>query len=255
MRFVVAVVLLLAAADQVLALSAPSVAAPTMPDPRKTPGDVLTTDPRVICAPGYAQTVRTVSKALRAQVVQSYGIVNLPPGQYQIDHLIPLELGGSRGLRNLWPQSYGTTGVSATVKDRLEARLHKLACEGAISFETARQAIASNWQGAYVRYVGPLPGGVKPVSGSAPAVQVPAMPGRSLSASESVSRGVPKIVAGTGVLMPSTSGLACPPETPVKINEQGLYFVPVDRATYKQVRPVLCVSSAAAAVSAGFVAR
>lgn len=253
MRLVVAVVLLLAVADRACALSVPSVSAPTMPDPRKTPGDVLTTDPRVICAPGYAQAVRTVSEALRAQVFQSYGVVNPPPGKYQIDHLIPLELGGSRGLRNLWPQSYGTPGVNATVKDRLEARLHKLACEGAISFDTARRAIASNWQEAYVRYVGPLPGGIRPASGSAPAVLVPAMPGRSLS--ESVSRGVPKIVAGTGVLMPSTSGADCPPETPVKINEQGVYFVPGDRAAYKQARPVLCVSSAAAAVSAGFVAR
>ena len=225
-----------------------------MPDPHKTPGDVLTTDPRVICAPGYIQTVRTVSESLKAQVFQSYGIVNPPPGKYQIDHLIPLELGGSRGLRNLWPQSYGTPGVNATVKDRLEARLHKLACDGSISFETARHAIASNWQEAYVRYLGPLPGGVRPVSGGAAVVQVPAMPSRSLSAGESVSRGLPKIVPGTGVLMPSTSGLDCPPETPVKINEQGVYFVPGDRATYKQVRPVLCVSSAAAAVSAGFVA-
>jgi hypothetical protein len=35
-------------------------APPFLPDPHLTPGDVLTTDPPVICVPGYTATVRNV---------------------------------------------------------------------------------------------------------------------------------------------------------------------------------------------------
>jgi hypothetical protein len=33
---------------------------PILPDPKMTPGDVLTTDAKVICVPGYTKTVRNV---------------------------------------------------------------------------------------------------------------------------------------------------------------------------------------------------
>jgi 5-methylcytosine-specific restriction endonuclease McrA len=43
----------------------------------------------------------------------------------EVDHLIPLELGGSNRAANLWPQRYDG-GWSARDKDRLESRLHRL---------------------------------------------------------------------------------------------------------------------------------
>jgi hypothetical protein len=50
----------------------------------------------------------------------------------EIDHLIPLELGGSNAPENLWPQRYDGERNAAR-KDRLERRLHAMVCRGEIS--------------------------------------------------------------------------------------------------------------------------
>jgi len=128
-----------------------------LPDPRLTPGDVLTTDLRRICTPGYTKTVRNVPQALKEEVYREYGISQRKPGEYEVDHLISLELGGSNSIRNLWPQSYLTKPLNAHVKDTLENTLHDLACSGKISIQEAQRAIAENWIEAYQKYVGPLP--------------------------------------------------------------------------------------------------
>lgn len=128
-----------------------------LPDPSLTPGDVLTTDTRAVCQPGYTKTVRNVPSSLKSQVYREYGITSRQPGEYEVDHLVSLELGGSNSIRNLWPQSYITKPLNAHVKDALENRLHDLACSGKISLQEAQQAIAKDWTTAYLKYVGPLP--------------------------------------------------------------------------------------------------
>ena len=70
-------------------------------------------------------------------------------GDYEIDHLIPLELGGSNSVKNLWPESYRTSRWNARVKDRLEDKLHELVCNGQLDLKTAQQVIAANWIEAY----------------------------------------------------------------------------------------------------------
>ncbi len=127
------------------------------PDPNMTPGDVLTTNLKTICTPGYTQTVRDVPSALKRQVYSQYGIRTRKPGEYEIDHLISLELGGSNSVRNLWPESYLTKPLNAHVKDDLENKLHELICTGKIPVAIAQQTIASDWIAAYVQYTGPLP--------------------------------------------------------------------------------------------------
>jgi len=103
---------------------------PLLPNPRMTPGDVLTTDRSVVCVPGYTKTVRNVPPSLKNQVYRQYGITARQPREYEIDHLISLELGGSNSIRNLWPQSYLTQPLNAHVKDQLENKLHALVCKG-----------------------------------------------------------------------------------------------------------------------------
>ncbi|MDX2008052.1 MAG: hypothetical protein SFU83_22645 [Meiothermus sp.] len=130
---------------------------PALPNPALTPGDVLITDVRTVCVPGYAQTVRGVPEAVKQQVYAEYGIASHRPGEYAVDHLISLELGGSNSIRNLWPESYLSKPLNAHVKDVLERKLHDLVCAGRLSIQTAQQAIAQNWPEAYQKYVGPLP--------------------------------------------------------------------------------------------------
>jgi len=130
---------------------------PQIPNPHLTPGAVLTTDRGRICTPGYSKTVRNVPAAEKNAVYREYGITSHKAGEYEVDHLISLELGGSNDIANLWPQSYMASPLNAHVKDKLENRLHALVCSGRISIETAQKAIATDWIGAYHRWVSQAP--------------------------------------------------------------------------------------------------
>ncbi|MCW3098031.1 MAG: hypothetical protein JWL77_3649 [Chthonomonadaceae bacterium] len=122
---------------------------PILPDRTRTPGDVLDVTKDDICVPGYSKKVRNVPKAVKDQVYASYGITHHATGEYEVDHLISLELGGSNSIKNLWPQSYKTTPWNAHVKDKLENRLHSDVCSGKIDLKTAQQQIAVDWIAAY----------------------------------------------------------------------------------------------------------
>ena len=130
------------------------ISPPIMPDPAKTPGDTLAVTKSDICVPGYSKKVRDVPESVKRQAYASYGITSHQPHEYEVDHLISLELGGSNSIKNLWPQSYKTQPYNATVKDKLENKLHALVCSGAIDLQTAQRAIATNWIEAYRKYVG-----------------------------------------------------------------------------------------------------
>ncbi len=212
--------------------------APVLPDPRLSPGDVLTSDPKIICVSGYTQTVRNVPQSLKEQVYKTYGITRREPGEYEIDHIISLELGGSNSIRNLYPESYKTQPLNAHVKDKLENRLHALACSGKITFQEAQKAIASNWTAAYLKYLGPLPGGAQPVGvrkTSPPPPQVPALPPARVTSAPPLSDG------------------SCPASAAIKgnIGAERIYHLP-DDWYYTRTRAEACFSNAAAAQAAGY---
>jgi hypothetical protein len=141
-----------------LLLTVPALAGdlPIRPDTKLTPGAVLTTDAATVCVKGYAKAVRHTSGTLKAEIYREYGI-NRRSGHYEIDHLIPLCLGGADVAANLWPQSYDTTVWNAGRKDDLETRLCQLACSGAVPLAQAQREIATDWIAAYQKYVGPRP--------------------------------------------------------------------------------------------------
>jgi hypothetical protein len=55
-----------------------------------------------------------------------FGYVPRHAGNYEIDHLISLKLGGCNSIDNLWPLSYSTTPWNSHVKDKLEDRMAAL---------------------------------------------------------------------------------------------------------------------------------
>jgi hypothetical protein len=130
---------------------------PVIPDPTLTPGAVLTTDAATVCQPGYSKTVRHTSGKLKAFIYREYGITQeqrAGGSHFEVDHLISLELGGADVAENLWPQSFDTQPWNARTKDALENRLHALVCAGRLPLEQAQREIATDWIGAYERYVG-----------------------------------------------------------------------------------------------------
>jgi Protein of unknown function (DUF3761) len=159
-----------------------------LPDPRRTPGAI---NPAVtqasigqtICVSGWTATVRPSSgytTGLKEQQLASgyayHG--DTTTGDYEEDHLISLELGGSPGSElNLWPEPYAATD-GARVKDTLENKLHALVCSGSLSLAVAQRAVARNWWNAYLTYVGSAPPPTTyrppPTSASAPAAGPPA---------------------------------------------------------------------------------
>lgn len=125
-----------------------------LPDPQLTPGSVLTTDASVVCVRGYSKTVRNVPYSLKRQVYSAYGITSHRPGEYEVDHLISLELGGADVFENLWPESYLTSPWNAHVKDRLENELHRRVCAGDMTLDEAQRAMAGDWIKEYKRVFG-----------------------------------------------------------------------------------------------------
>ena len=126
------------------------------PDRRCSPGAYSSGLSRsVLCSPGFhTSTIRNVSDSERHAVEVEYG---LQPRGYgstlEIDHIISLELGGSNTIANLYPER--APGYS--VKDKLENRLHQMACSGSITLRAAQQGIAQNWQALYARVFGTRP--------------------------------------------------------------------------------------------------
>jgi len=110
---------------------------------------------RNICVPGWTKNVRppvAYTNKLKKQLMHNYGIGNERPQDYELDHLIPLELGGApRDQKNLWPQPW-VGQWNAHMKDELENKLHKLVCEGTLPLHDAQEAIRSDWKGAYDKY-------------------------------------------------------------------------------------------------------
>lgn len=123
------------------------------PDMVRTPGDAFPVGKDEICVTGYTKTVRDVSTATKTRIYTAYGITRARlPNEFEMDHLIPLELGGSNDDRNLWPEA-AAPSPGFHQKDQLENKLRDMVCAGGMPLAEAQRAIATDWYAAYLRYV------------------------------------------------------------------------------------------------------
>jgi hypothetical protein len=91
---------------------------------------------------------------VRHAVEFEYGLQARPYGAaLEVDHIVPLELGGSNDIANLFPER-AAPDPGFHAKDRLENRLHALVCAGSMTLRAAQRGIASNWQGLYRQVYG-----------------------------------------------------------------------------------------------------
>ena len=134
----------------------PSVLPPKTVPGALNPGIDQATIQTTICKRGWTATVRPpvdYTDKLKLKLLHAAGLSDSDAKRFELDHLIPLELGGNPyDPRNLWIEPWnGNQG--AHVKDQLEDRLNHLVCSGKLSLAAAQHAIASDWIAAYRVYV------------------------------------------------------------------------------------------------------
>ena len=111
------------------------------PDPLCTPGDSGVIDLKILCAPTKYDS--TIPKSLTREVFAKYGITDTT--NYRIDNLVPLELGGSNAITNLWPQPINPT-PGFNEKNKAEVKLHELVCANKMPLKSAQYMISHNWK-------------------------------------------------------------------------------------------------------------
>lgn len=118
-----------------------------LPDPSLTPG---ATDPRltaaVICAPGFRTGLyRNVPPEVRRQVYATDHVpYPQPRGTVELDHLIPIEAGGSNDPGNLWVQP-ALPAPGFHEKDALENAVHDEVCAGRADLADLQRRISVDW--------------------------------------------------------------------------------------------------------------
>ena len=115
-----------------------------------TPGATWEVSAEELCS-GTTHT-RPITSAMRAEVLNAYGVESVPSDQYELDYLITPELGGATDARNLWPQKYSSPIWNARVKDELERLLPQLVCSRQLDLATAQRDMAADWVAAYKKY-------------------------------------------------------------------------------------------------------
>ncbi|WP_294538207.1 hypothetical protein [uncultured Rhodoblastus sp.] len=101
-----------------------------------------------ICTAGWTRTVRPYvadMKRIKAEMLAAVGEPIERRNQYELDHVVPLALGGATiDRRNLSLQPIG----EAREKDAIEVCLSWLVCQGKIALEDAQSAIFEDWRQA-----------------------------------------------------------------------------------------------------------
>jgi hypothetical protein len=105
-----------------------------------------------ICVPGYSESVRDVPSSEKKAVYAEYGILSHVAGEYEVDHLVSLELGGSNDIANLWPEA-ATPTPGFHQKDVVENFLHTQICTGKMKLQDAQRIISTDWLSVYPQAV------------------------------------------------------------------------------------------------------
>ena len=127
----------------------PGLGTPGRADPNISQAVIAET----ICRTGFAKAVRPSGALLSRLKLQRMQEANAPgtPGDYEFDHIIPIELGGCTYCNeNLWLEPL----ADARQKDLVENYLHHEVCVGRLPLSAAQKAIADDWYSVYLTIMG-----------------------------------------------------------------------------------------------------
>lgn len=101
----------------------------------------------------YSQCHRNTSSAQKTQVEKEYPAC---PAQHEIDHLVPLALGGADDVRNLWCQpevnEWNGQDFGYHAKDKLETYLVIQMKAGTITPKDAQNCILQDWPACFQKF-------------------------------------------------------------------------------------------------------
>lgn len=147
----------------------PEGADPTLPVRTCTPGSVrsdITQDTinQTLCNSAWStRTIRppqNETDALKTEVMHAYGVAPKLRTKTELDHDVPLELGGSDDVTNFWPQVSDLPNANPPYrnsKDDIEGWLHSAVCAHQVTLAAAQWAIAMNWHTAMETLGLPIP--------------------------------------------------------------------------------------------------
>jgi hypothetical protein len=129
-----------------------------IPNPQCTPGGINSTvTVSVMQDPGWRTRCIRNCEVSQAKKHIAYNWYQIPNPQHnsgsnqvcELDHLVPLELGGADGMGNIWPQC-GPDDADLRnryfkLKDRVENYLTDEVRSGRIPLDEAQRGIASDW--------------------------------------------------------------------------------------------------------------
>ncbi len=134
---------------------------PIRPSDASTPGAIGSTDVDDVCGRGpdgrtYSQRHRQTTAEMKRDAYETYG-VQRNGRDFEVDHRVPLCIGGADDQRNLWPQE-GFERPNYHDKDRLEERVCEMVCrDHSLNLQEGQAIFTGDWIAGYQRIFGQSP--------------------------------------------------------------------------------------------------
>lgn len=129
----------------------PAVTFAQRPNNITTPGAKSKANEAQVCAADFEAKAKPVAGWQRAEALSRYG-KRANDESIEVDHLIPVAIGGTNDPDNLWPiPDNKEYGVAA--KRELDVKLRELVCNKTLPLKTAQDAVRKDWVKAYDEYV------------------------------------------------------------------------------------------------------
>lgn len=119
------------------------------PNKTLTPGVIDSSDIGDVCgSPKHDKASLSIAQAQAEDA--RYSIPTNLDTRYHFDYLVPLNLGGSPEITNLWPVT--VKGIGFYQKEQLNAALRDKVCSGELDLSTVQQQLIKNWYTLWLKY-------------------------------------------------------------------------------------------------------
>ena len=122
-----------------------------LPSSVQTPGNKGKANDLQVCAADFEASLEPIARWQRHQALARCG---QRPEDFtgELDHLIPLSLGGSNDADNIWPLP-GHKEMGRAQKRELDAKRQRLVCDETLKLRDAQDAIRKDWVKASTQHV------------------------------------------------------------------------------------------------------